>query len=217
MNASGFRLAAVAAMLLFALPVVAQVSRSPLRDPPSHEGSGNYFLRLGERQFSSGHPERALAHWQRSAYWGHKIAQYNLGLMYLKGVGTARDPARGLAWLTLAAERGDEPLVRAAAWARAQLGPDDVARAETLARDTLSPLYADAVALPRARTAWLLDTRSTTGTHTGHAIGPLGVEGVAGTEDGMNRQRRLQQRGPYAEPVYPRVELGDLRSLEARP
>lgn len=214
MNRIGF---SVLTLMLIALagPAGAQSLRL-MDEPPSREGSGNYFLKLGEREFTRGRPKRAFAHWELSAFWGHKIAQYNLGLMYFKGVGVGRDRARGLAWLTLAAERGDVPFVKAVAWARTQLDAADIARAQAIV-DELSPRYADVVALPRAQTIWLLDSRLSTGSHIGPPIGPLVVYGAAGEEDGMNRYRRLQQRGPYSSPLYPRVDVGDLRSLEAKP
>jgi hypothetical protein len=187
-------------------------------DPPSREGSGNYFLRIGEREFIQGVPRRAMEHWKQSAYWGHKVAQYNLGLMYFKGVGTNRNRVRGLAWLQLSAERGDLPLQHAAAWARTKMSPGDIAQAERLMRDELAPRYADAVALPRAMAQWRTDSRMTTGSHLGYVIGNLEVSSNKGTEDGMNRQRRMiEQGGPYAPVLYPRVEVGDLRTLEGRP
>jgi TPR repeat protein len=187
-------------------------------DPVSREGSGNYFLRIGEREFLQGAPRRAMEHWKQSAYWGHKVAQYNLGLMYFKGVGTNKNRVRGLAWLELSAERGDLPLQQAAAWARAQLSARDIAQAERLIREELAPRYADAVTLPRAMAQWRLDSRMTTGSHLGYVIGNLAVSSNRGTEEGMNRQNRLiEQGGPYAPILYPRVEVGDLRNLEGRP
>jgi hypothetical protein len=215
MTRIGYRVLTLMLLLAFTVPAAAQSLRL-MDEPPSREGSGNYFLKLGEREFTHGRPRRAFAHWELSAFWGHKIAQYNLGLMYFKGVGVGRDRARGLAWLTLAAERGDVPFVKALEWCRTQLGPDDLARARSIV-DELSPRYADAVALPRAQTIWMLDSRMSTGSHIGMPIGPLVVYGPSGEEDGMNRQRHLQQRGPYTNPLYPRVEVGDLRSLESRP
>lgn len=213
MTRLGIRLLCAALFATFAGSAVAQVPLRLVNEPSSREGSGNYFLTLGEREFARGRPKRAFAHWELSAYWGHKIAQYNMGLMYFKGVGVTRDRARGLAWLTLAAERGDVPFVKALAWARARTEPADADRAQAILEE-LSTRYADAVALPRAHTIWLLDSRMSTGSPIGMPVGPLLVQGPGGEEDGMNRQRRLQQRGPYESSLYPRVEVGDLRSLE---
>jgi TPR repeat protein len=139
--------------------------------------------------------------------------------MHFKGAGVSADRARGVAWLALAAERGDPPLADALEWGYAQLTPEEVARANAIWRDELKPRYGDAVAMPRAMSLWRMDLVMTTGSHLGYTIGPLEVTDYSTGEtiDGMTRQRRLrEQGGPYANPVYPRVEVGDLVSLESK-
>jgi hypothetical protein len=43
---------------------------------------------------------------QRKAQGGDAIAQYNLAKDYIGGIGVARDPAQGLAWLVKSADQG---------------------------------------------------------------------------------------------------------------
>ncbi len=50
---------------------------------------------------------KAISCYQRAANAGHAGAQYNLGLMYLKGEGVPRDALNGLGWLAKAADGGD--------------------------------------------------------------------------------------------------------------
>lgn len=208
-------------LLLLSLAPPAQAQLMPhstaSAEPESRFNRGNYFLRKGEQAFRRGHYASAEHRWEISAYMGHKVAQYNLGLMYFKGVGVKPDRARGVAFLAVAAERGDAPLEQALAWAYGQLQPEEIARANAIWRNELKPRYADDVAMPRAMSVWRMDLVMTTGSHTGHVIGPLEVinlnTGIV--EDGMTRQRRLhEQGGPYPNPLYPRVEVGDLVPLE---
>lgn len=215
----------LAAALVAGLPCAAMAQMipgaafPPLPEPTSRFVRGNYFLEKGTEAFRRGQLESALYRWDISAYWGHKIAQYNLGLMHFKGVGVPADHARGVAWLALAAERGDPPLADALEWGYAQLSPAEVDRANAIWREELKPRYGDAVAMPRAMSLWRMDMAMTTGSHLGYTIGQLAVTdfSTGETTDGMNRQRRLrEQGGPYANPLYPRVEVGDLVPLESK-
>lgn len=214
-----------AVALVFGLPLAATaqmlpgVSFPPLPEPQSRFNRGNYFLEKGTQAFKRGQLESALYRWDISAYWGHKIAQYNVGLMHFKGVGVRLDHARGVAWLALAAERGDPPLADALEWGYAQLTPEEVARANAIWREELKPRYGDAVAMPRAISLWRMDLVMTTGSHLGYTIGQLQVTDFSTGEtiDGMTRQRRLhEQGGPYSNPIFPRVEVGDLVPLESK-
>jgi len=188
-------------------------------EPSSRHNRGNYFLRKGETAFQRGDYASAEHRWEISAYMGHKVAQYNLGLMYFKGVGLKADRPRGVAFLAVAAERGDPPLEQALQWAYAQLTPEEARRADTLWREQIKPRYADEAAMPRAMSVWRMDLVMATGSHTGHVIGPLEVTDLSTgiVDDGMTRQRRLhEQGGPYTNPLYPRVEVGDLVPLEKK-
>lgn len=176
---------------------------------------GDHFLALGMREFQNGNYESAKNRWEIAAYWGQKIAQYNLGLMYFKGVGVPVDRARGVAWIALSSERGEPALRDALAQTYAQLDAKETERANALWNDELKPRYGDAVAMPRALSLWRSDFVMTTGSHTGYVIGPLEVDNLSGmNEDGMQRQKRLAQSGaPFANPIYPRVEVGDLMPI----
>jgi TPR repeat protein len=178
---------------------------------------GDHFLALGMREFQRGNYASAKDRWEVAAYWGQKVAQYNLGLMYYKGVGVPVDRPRGVAWIALSSERGEPALRDALARTYATLAPDEVERANALWNDELKPRYGDKVAMPRALSLWRADHVMTTGSHTGHVIGPLAVNNGSGIdEDGMQRQKRLAESGePFGNPIYPRVEVGDLMSLDA--
>jgi TPR repeat protein len=49
---------------------------------------------------------QALEMYQKAGYWGNKVAQYDVGMLYLNGAqGVAVDKIRGIAWLGIAAQR----------------------------------------------------------------------------------------------------------------
>src|SRR5262245_24380587 len=108
---------------------IAAASNPAYDEPRSRYDRGGYFFAKGEQAFKRGQLESARYRWDISAYWANKIAQYNLGLMYFKGVGVPMDRARGVAFLAVASERGDAPLKDALEWAHAQLTPEEVDRA----------------------------------------------------------------------------------------
>lgn len=89
--------------------------------------------------------------YETSAAWGDKRAMFNLGLLYLRGDGVARDEPLGLAWLGLSAERPGDQLQRevlAGAWKAAS--PDTRSAADAL-WNRMKLEYADRVALVRAK------------------------------------------------------------------
>lgn len=49
---------------------------------------------------------RALKAWQPLAAEGHAASQYNLGLMYLHGLGVPANPVRAREWISKAAAQG---------------------------------------------------------------------------------------------------------------
>ncbi|MEJ8569519.1 tetratricopeptide repeat protein [Elongatibacter sediminis] len=77
----------------------------------------------------------AFALYDQAARWGHKGAQYVLGELYNEGKGVARDPVRGYAWLTVAAEAPDRDFRRALKRAGQALSDAEKAQAERLARE----------------------------------------------------------------------------------
>ena len=62
----------------------------------------------GMTAYRSGDYQTALAEWRQLAESGHATAQYNLGLIYHKGRGVARDLVRTYVWYDLAAFNGSE-------------------------------------------------------------------------------------------------------------
>jgi len=57
--------------------------------------------------YQRGDHAAAIDHWRPLAEQGDIIAQFNLGLMYDKGLGVPRDPAEAAEWFRRAAEQGD--------------------------------------------------------------------------------------------------------------
>lgn len=55
---------------------------------------------------------RALKAWQPLAAEGHAASQYNLGLMYLHGLGVPPSAERARAWIGKAAAQGYAPAVQ---------------------------------------------------------------------------------------------------------
>ena len=60
----------------------------------------------GMQAFRKGDYQTAYREWKAAANQGQAEAQYNLGLLYLKGLGVAKDPAEAFRWLRLAADQG---------------------------------------------------------------------------------------------------------------
>ena len=60
----------------------------------------------GMRAFSKKDYPAAYREWKAAAEQGQAEAQYNLGMLYLKGLGVARDPDEAFRWLRLAADQG---------------------------------------------------------------------------------------------------------------
>lgn len=67
-----------------------------------------HAFRLGSRYLVAKDVTKAMWWYQRAATAGHAGAQYNLGLMYLKGEGVVRDARQGLGWIEKAVDSGDE-------------------------------------------------------------------------------------------------------------
>jgi hypothetical protein len=92
----------------------------------------------------------SLEMFQKAAYWGNKIAQYNVGMLYLNGAdGVPIDKVRGTAWLGIAAETHQAYVDKALGQAYATLSADERAAAGKLWQQ-LRADYDDKVTLPRA-------------------------------------------------------------------
>jgi uncharacterized protein len=60
----------------------------------------------GMRAFRKKDYPAAYREWRAAADQGQAEAQYNLGILYLKGLGVARDPDEAFRWFRLAADQG---------------------------------------------------------------------------------------------------------------
>src|SRR5580700_10170024 len=60
----------------------------------------------GMRAFRKGDYPTAYREWKAAANQGQAEAQYNLGMLYWKGLGVASDPEEAFRWLRLAADQG---------------------------------------------------------------------------------------------------------------
>jgi len=153
---------------------------------------GDYYFCVGGHRQIDGHSKRALDYFERAAAWGHKNAQYLLGLMHFQGDGTPVDRPLGLAWLTLAAERDDPSMNAALAFAQRHVSRVERERAERLLA-TMRLTYADAVTVERAATRYERETRDL---RRSLAFDPFSAVYIAGLGSGSasSMLRRMDQR-----------------------
>ncbi len=110
---------------------------------------GSYYYCVGRRALAKGHAAASANALEQAARWASKQAQFLLGVGHYKGDFVPLDRARGLAWLTLAAERGDVVYQAVLNSAREQALPDELRHAEHLLQD-MKMIYGDEVAARRA-------------------------------------------------------------------
>ncbi|MEE9598604.1 MAG: hypothetical protein V3V96_17660, partial [Acidiferrobacterales bacterium] len=65
-------------------------------------------FKLGSRYLVTKDANKAFQWYLRAAVFDHSGAQYNLGLMCLKGEGVSQDALAGFSWIELAADNGDK-------------------------------------------------------------------------------------------------------------
>lgn len=137
------------------------------------EGSGRpgvYFFKKAAKAFERGQYAFAIDMYEASASWAYKPAQYNLSVMYSRGQGVPVDLPRAMAWIALAAERGDPNYVAARDAMNAGLDSEQVAEANRILL-SLKGVYADATALKRARHRWRDAKLDATGSRLGFTGG----------------------------------------------
>ena len=110
---------------------------------------GTPFLERGNMFFRQGDYDAAVGNFRLAAHWADKLAQFNLGMMYVNGDGVARDPLRGWAWIKLSAERGYPKNAAVAADIWNQFTDEHRKVAEQILEEELRPRYGDEVAIPR--------------------------------------------------------------------
>lgn len=111
---------------------------------------GEYYFCSAARNFWSGDLGLARESLKDAARWASKPAEYALGVMYFNGDHAQKNRPLGLAWLALAAERHDPAYEPAFISAYQHATPEELAQADAYWKD-LKPVYADAVAAPRAQ------------------------------------------------------------------
>ncbi len=87
------------------------IARAKQDDPEATYQLGMLFTEKTEDAFYS--PEKSFYWFSRSARLGHGRAQYNLGVMYARGVGTAQNLMEAYVWFNLAAAQGTPNAARA--------------------------------------------------------------------------------------------------------
>ena len=208
------RLFAMATSAMLLLAVSAPALSQPTTDTPRFVRCSGplvfylpgdyYFCRGADRQMA-GQPTAALDYFERAAAWGHKKAQYLLGLMHFQGDGTQVDRPLGLAWLTLAAERDDRDIDAALAFARRHVSSAERAQAEQLLA-TMRLTYADAVTVERATTRYERETRALRRSQIYDPFSPIYIAGF-GVGSASSMLRKMDQR---AEVFFEGARGGDV-------
>jgi len=151
-------------------PVAAQ--DAPQRDSGLGVGYSEHIpsaweMRQGRQDYVAGNFTGAFWHYMNAAVWADKFAQYNIGVMYVRGEGVEFDPVRGWAWLELAAERGYPEMVLAADDLYPMLDEAQQREGRRILEKELLPDYGDAVRIKPTARRMERERRQATGTRTG--------------------------------------------------
>ncbi|HLI19273.1 MAG TPA: sel1 repeat family protein [Rhodanobacteraceae bacterium] len=135
--------------------------------PEADGRPGVKFYYQGMKAYKDKDYAHAIYMLKVAASWAYKPAEYNLGIMYFKGMGVPVNRPLGTAWMFLAAERNTPHYV----YARHLMVSDLDYAERTKAYDLLQGLektYGDKVALHRAEQQWALTKSSMTGSRLGY-------------------------------------------------
>ena len=111
---------------------------------------GKYYEQLAQDAVKRKEFRQALQMYEKAAYWGNKIAQYNVGMLYLNGAdGVPADRIRGTAWLGIAAQTHQPYVDKALGDAYAGLNAEQRASAGDIWKQ-LKADYDDKITLDRA-------------------------------------------------------------------
>jgi len=160
--------------------------------PEADARPGEYYFKIGARAFQKNDSKFAVEMYEVAASWAYKPAAYNLGVMYARGQGIPADYPRALAWMALAAERGDERYVAARNVVQAQLTPEQIVQARVIVEE-LKKTYGDEVALRRAKARWA-DVRSHM---TGSRVGSAGHLDVGVPQASLDPSSQKGQKGTH--------------------
>ena len=158
---------------------------------------GDYYFCVGGHRQADGYAKGAIGYFEQAAGWGHKRAQYVLGLMHFQGDGTPINRPLGLAWLALAAERDDRDMDAALAFARHHSSKAERQRAELLLAE-MWPTYADQFTVKRAATRYERETRDL---RRSLAFDPFSAVYIAGLGNG-SASSMLQRMDERAERFF---------------
>ena len=89
----------------------------------------------GKEAYKRGDYAAALSEWRPLAEQGNAQAQHQLGYMYLRGRGVARDDIQAHMWWSLAASQGYKASTIARTLVAGRMTPEQIAEAEKLARE----------------------------------------------------------------------------------
>jgi hypothetical protein len=124
----------------------------------------------GMRHYSRHEYKQALKYFEIGALYADKLSQLCLGLMYLNGEGTSKDPLTAYAWIDLAAERNYPDFVATRDTLKTKLTPEQLEQAMAL-RGKLAEKYGDTVAKHRLIVQLRQGQMQLTGSHTGFDYG----------------------------------------------
>ncbi|MFU8876677.1 MAG: tetratricopeptide repeat protein [Wenzhouxiangellaceae bacterium] len=112
---------------------------------------GAEFLERGNRFYEQGDYDAAVGNFRLAARWADKMAQFNLGMLYVNGQGVERDPLRGWAWMELSAERGYPVHRQAADSIFNQFTDEHRELARQILEEELKPEFGDEAAVARTQ------------------------------------------------------------------
>jgi len=165
---------------------------------PEDDGRpGEYYFGVAANALQHKNYRLALDMYKVAASWAYKPAEYNLGVMYLRGQGVPIDLPRAMAWMTLAAERNEKQYVLARDLLNAKLTDAQFAQAD-LIWGQLKSTYGDEVALHRAEMRWAEARSSMTGSRVGSTAGELAVSGgsnMKNSDDGPGGSQNVATSG----------------------
>jgi TPR repeat protein len=128
--------------------------RESVADPTRNYLPAKYYERVALDAMRRKDYAAVVSAYEQAAYWGNKVAQYDLGEIYLHGLGSVRaDRARGVAWLGIADEEHQPDYDKALVGAYKVLKPGERKRAEALWKE-LETKYGDKLTLARATRAF---------------------------------------------------------------
>ncbi|MEE4329953.1 MAG: hypothetical protein V2J10_03745 [Wenzhouxiangella sp.] len=177
---------AVAVLLaLTSAPATAQPEYPGSRAYPYHEHTPSaHRMERARRAYRAGWYFSAYHHYLSAARWADKFAQFNVGVMYLRGEGVDFDAGRGWAWIKLSAERGYPDMVRMADDLHAMLDETQRQQARSIYERELLPEYGDAVRIPVTAERMERNRRRATGSRLGSRNFLRIVDSFGRTRDG---------------------------------